>query len=156
MVNIGKRQPTWGERVALGKYISVIFLSDMPAIAIGAAFSRGSDMTEGILKAAAEGRDGMAINDSVVSFPNELASEYGGPEERFGYVEMGNMAFGYDDGLVNVPFAEALKMFEILGKHYLAYRPDRTKEVNELLAQARITFARMQRDHERWKGQNTP
>ncbi|MBK4217161.1 hypothetical protein JJJ17_14610 [Paracoccus caeni] len=151
-----RTRPTWDEQVALGDELREIFSSSMPMAALGVAFSDGPKATEGILNSAAEGKDGMAINDSIVSFPNELASEDGGPEERFGYVEMGNLAFGFEEGLVNVPFAEALKMFEILGKHYLAYRPDRTKEVDELLAQVRITFTRMQSDHERWKGQNTP
>ncbi len=146
-----RSRPSWDEKTAFMDDVERFAPNDMPAIALGAAFSDGPDMTEGILRAAAEGMHGMTSNDSYVDFPDELAIEHGGPEERFGYIEMGNMAFGDEDGRAEVPFPVALKMFEVLGKHYLAYRPDRTERVNELLAQARVTLARMQDEHDAWK-----
>lgn len=150
-----RHRPTWEEEDAFAKDVQAFSPGDdMPVIALGAAFSDGADMTEGLLGAAAMGRDGIGSNDSFVDFPNELAIEYGGPEERFGYIEMGNMVFGDEDGTSQVPFPVAVKMFEVLAKHYLAYRPDRTERVNDLLAQARVTLARMQDEHDAWKRRN--
>ncbi len=103
---------------------------------------------------AAEGKGGLTTNDTTVDFPDELAIEYGGPEERFGYIQMGNIAFPDDEGLDQVPFDEALRLIEIAAKHYLSYRPDRKERVDELMAQARKTFARLQKDHEAWRRRN--
>lgn len=150
-----RHRPTWDEEDAFAKDVERFSPSDdMPVIAVGAAFSDGQNMTEGLLRAAAEGKGGITSNDSLVDFPNELAIEYGGPEERFGYIEMGNLSFGHEEGISQVPFPVAIKMFEVLVKHYLAYRPDRADRANDLLAQARITLARMQDEHEAWKRQN--
>lgn len=154
MVNELKNRPSWDEQVALISEIEMLTPSQMPPVALSAIFSDGISMTEGLLECASQGRGMVATNDSYVDFPNESAIEYGGPEERFGYIEMGNMAFGDEDGTCQVPFPVAMKMFEVLAKHYLAYRPDRTERVNDLLAQARVTLARMQDEHEAWKRQN--
>lgn len=148
-------RPSWDEKHAFMDDVEKFSPNDnMPIIALGAAFYDGPDMTESLLRSAAKGRDGITSNDSLVDFPNELAIEYGGPEERFGYIEMGNLSFGHEESISQVPFPIAMKMFEVLAKHYLAYRPDRTERVNDLLAQARVTLARMQDEHEAWKRQN--
>lgn len=125
--------------------------------ALWAIFGEGIDINgipfieATLLNRAAEGSGGVGTNDSFVNFPNELADEYGGPEERYGYLEMGNVAFPDDEGLDQVPFDEALRLIEIAAKHYLSYRPDRKPRVDELMAQAHKTFGRLQKNHEAWK-----
>ncbi len=107
-----------------------------------------------LLQRAALGAGGLTTNDTVVDFPDELAIEFGGSEDRFGYVQMRNIALPDDEGLDQVPFDEALRLIEIAAKHYVSYRPDRKENVDELMAQARNSFARLQKNHEAWKRQN--
>lgn len=138
---------------SVAKYVNAInALSDI--FGEGTASSGLPFVEAALFTCAADGIDGVASNDSVVNFPDELANEYGGPEERFGYIQMGIIAFPNDEGLDQVPFDEALRLIEIAAKHYVSYRPDRKERVDELMAQARKSFARLQKNHEAWKRRN--
>lgn len=147
-------KPTWDERLAFYEDIEEITASEMPEVALGHIFSCGVRMIEALMETAISGKGGFGLEDTIISFPDELAIEYGGPEERFGYIEMGNLSFGNVEGVANVPLPQVMEYLEVLAKHYVKYRPDKCNRVGDLMDKARDNIARMQNEHEAWKRQH--
>jgi len=114
--------------------------------ALGAFFANGDFFENAMLGCVEKGRDYVATNDSSAYFPNELAIEYGQPEDQYGYIEFENPA-----GMDRVPFDEAFRLIEIAAKHYIDYRPERREAVEAKLREGRKTFDRLIARHEAWK-----
>ena len=113
---------------------------------IDAFFGQGDQFENAMLACVEDGRDYVATNDSSAYFPNELAIEYGQPEDQYGYIEFENPA-----GMDRVPFDEAFRLIEIAAKHYIDYRPERREAVEAKLREGRKTFDRLIARHEAWK-----